>query len=344
MGGYKNVIGCSFKLLMVLEIPYLGYLELDVLVLDKILSDDAPVRKRYHRLPPSQYEVVKTHTGELLDQGIVQVSCRSYTSPIVVVQKKDDTIRLCVDYRQLNSQTTKHVFPLPQIEESLDALARATLFSTLDMASGYNQVPMAEKDKAKTAFCTPFHRCHCPFELMFGQKPRLPVDALLGTLLEGQYGGPAEDSIKGHQEYLQSAYELASWHLQKAVAQRVWQQPEGNAELLPPGTVVYKRNHAPGRHKIQDVWDPKRRASRGVSSPNYWNNLQREWLKTRVQTLVWPQISGLMWDDYIKRSPAAAATCGGSDSGTADSRASAHLTPCYLDYTLSQKSRGKALP
>ncbi|KAL7867514.1 hypothetical protein SRHO_G00088980 [Serrasalmus rhombeus] len=99
---------------------------------------------------------------------------------------------------------------------------------------------------------------HCPFELMFGQKPCLPVDALLGTLPEGQYGGPADDWIKGHQEYLQSAYELASWHLQKAAAQQVWQQPEGNAELLPPGTVVYKRNCAPGQHKIQDVWDPKR--------------------------------------------------------------------------------------
>lgn len=120
------------------------------------LLDNAPVRQRYRRLPPSQYDLVRTHIGELLDRGVVRVSCSPYSSPIVVVQKKDGTIRLCVDYRQLNAQTRKDAFPLPRIEESLDALTGATFFSTLDLASGYNQVSMAEHDKAKTAFCTPF--------------------------------------------------------------------------------------------------------------------------------------------------------------------------------------------
>ncbi|KAL2086104.1 hypothetical protein ACEWY4_017163 [Coilia grayii] len=120
------------------------------------LTDAAPIRQRYRRLPPSQYDVVKAHIGDLLERGVVRVSCSPYSSPIVVVQKKDGTIRLCVDYRQLNARTRKDAFPLPRIEESLDALTGATLFSTLDMASGYNQVPVAEQDKAKTAFCTPF--------------------------------------------------------------------------------------------------------------------------------------------------------------------------------------------
>lgn len=72
------------------------------------------------------------------------------------MQKKDGGIRLCVDYRRLNAKTRKDAFSLLRIEESLDGLAGAKWFSTLDLASGYNQVEVAEKDRAKTAFCTPF--------------------------------------------------------------------------------------------------------------------------------------------------------------------------------------------
>lgn len=63
---------------------------------------------------------------------------------------------MCVDYRHLNSKTRKDAFPLPRIEETLDSLAGARWFSTMDLASGYNQVPVTEADRAKTAFCTPF--------------------------------------------------------------------------------------------------------------------------------------------------------------------------------------------
>ncbi|KAK7898384.1 hypothetical protein WMY93_019237 [Mugilogobius chulae] len=87
---------------------------------------------------------------------VIRESSSPYASPIVIVKKKDGSIRLCVDYRQLNSKTRRDAFPLPRIEESLDALCGAKWFSTIDLASGYNQVPMAERDKHKTAFCTPF--------------------------------------------------------------------------------------------------------------------------------------------------------------------------------------------
>lgn len=70
--------------------------------------------------------------------------------------KEKDSLHLCVDYHQLNAKTTWDAFPLPRIEESLDALTGACWFSTMDLASGYNQVPVTEGDQPKTAFCTPF--------------------------------------------------------------------------------------------------------------------------------------------------------------------------------------------
>ncbi|XP_076131023.1 retrovirus-related Pol polyprotein from transposon opus [Alosa pseudoharengus] len=120
------------------------------------LQDSAPVRQRYRRIPPSEYELVKEHINQLLETQVIRESCSPYASPIVLVKKKDGSLRMCVDYRQLNSKTRRDAFPLPRIEESLDALTGAQWFSTLDLASGYNQVPVREDDKAKTAFCTPF--------------------------------------------------------------------------------------------------------------------------------------------------------------------------------------------
>ncbi|XP_039528746.1 uncharacterized protein LOC120479938 [Pimephales promelas] len=120
------------------------------------LIDETPVRQRYRRIPPSQFEAVKAHIRQLLDSQVIRESCSPYASPIVLVQKKDGSLRMCVDYRQLNVRTRKDAYPLPRIEESLDALTGAKWFSTLDLASGYNQVPVADNDRAKTAFCTPF--------------------------------------------------------------------------------------------------------------------------------------------------------------------------------------------
>ena len=99
---------------------------------------------------------MKSHIRQLLDSQVIRESSSPYASPIVLVKKKDGSLRMCVDYRQLNSKTRKDAFPLPCIEETLDSLFSARWFSTLDLASGYNQVPVAEKDKQKTAYCSTF--------------------------------------------------------------------------------------------------------------------------------------------------------------------------------------------
>lgn len=119
------------------------------------LLDDVPLRQRYRHIPPSQYEAANAHIRQLLDAQ-VRESSGPFASPIVLVKKKDGSLRLCVDYRLLNSKTREDAFPLPWIEESLDGLSGTRWFSTMDLAAGYNQVPVTEKDEAKTAFCTPF--------------------------------------------------------------------------------------------------------------------------------------------------------------------------------------------
>ena len=123
---------------------------------DITLLDDVPVPQTYRRIPPSKYEAVKTHINQLLEAQVIRESSSPCASPIVLVRQKDGSLRMCVDYRLLNAKTRKDAFPLPHIEESLDALSGAQWFSTLDLASSYNQVPVSEPDKQKTAFCTPF--------------------------------------------------------------------------------------------------------------------------------------------------------------------------------------------
>ena len=77
-----------------------------------------------------------------------------WASPIVIVTKKDGTHRVCIDFRKVNNVTRKDAFPLPRMDDCLDALAGSKLFSTLDLASGYWQIPVAEEDRDKTAFNT----------------------------------------------------------------------------------------------------------------------------------------------------------------------------------------------
>ena len=119
-------------------------------------TDDIPVTQPFRRIPPTQYQEVREHIQKLLEDQIVVESHSPYASPIVVVRKKDGSIRLCVDYRKLNAKTVRDAFPLPRIEESLDAVGAAKWFSTLDLASGFNQVAMDDEDRHKTAFITPF--------------------------------------------------------------------------------------------------------------------------------------------------------------------------------------------
>lgn len=126
----------------------------------KLISDE-PIVYNPYRLPLLEREILGKIIQELLDNGIIRESTSSYASPVILVKKKTNDFRMCVDYRRLNAVTIKEKYPLPLIDEQLDRLGRDEsgnqykFFITLDLASGFYQVPMNEDSIDKTAFITP---------------------------------------------------------------------------------------------------------------------------------------------------------------------------------------------
>ena len=113
-----------------------------------------PLRQPYRRQNPAVRREEMAQVQQMLSSNVIRPSNSPWASPVVIVRKKDGSLRFCVDFRQLNAATVKDAHPLPRIDDLLDALHGAKWFSTLDLKSGYWQVPITEQDKAKTAFRT----------------------------------------------------------------------------------------------------------------------------------------------------------------------------------------------
>ena len=113
-----------------------------------------PLRQPYWRQNPAVRREEMAQVQQMLASDVIGPSNSPWASPVVMVRKKDGSLRFCVDFRQLNTATIKDAHPLPRIDDLLDALHGARWFSTLDLKSGYCQVPIMERDKAKTAFRT----------------------------------------------------------------------------------------------------------------------------------------------------------------------------------------------
>ncbi|XP_040249281.1 uncharacterized protein [Aegilops tauschii subsp. strangulata] len=119
------------------------------------LEPGAPViNQRGYRLPDHQKNALEEIIKDLLKKGIIRLSHSPYSSPTILVKKKGMDWRLCIDYRKLNSHTIKNKYPIPMIEDLLDELNGAKIFTKLDLRSGYHQIRMKEEDIGKTAFST----------------------------------------------------------------------------------------------------------------------------------------------------------------------------------------------
>ena len=135
--------------------------------------DTAPFKEQFCQIPPPQVKEVREHLKLMLEVGAIWPSNSPCCNAVVLVRKKDGSLRLCIDFRKLNFLTRKDSYPLPHIGESLDSLVVSAIYSTLNLTSGFWQVPMAEESKQYTAFtlgsmglfeCNrmPFGLCNAP--------------------------------------------------------------------------------------------------------------------------------------------------------------------------------------
>ena len=113
-----------------------------------------PISKSPYRMAPAELKELKAQLQDLLDKGFIRPSVSPWGAPVLFVKKKDGSMRLCIDYRELNKRTIKNKYPLPRIEDLFDQLREATVFSKIDLRSGYHQIRINEKDVPKTAFRT----------------------------------------------------------------------------------------------------------------------------------------------------------------------------------------------
>jgi transposase InsO family protein len=117
-------------------------------------GDHPPIYSKQYPTPSRDQLIKQDETTKLLERGQIEESTSPWSSPVVLVKKKDKTMRFCIDYRRLNAITVRDAFPLPRIEEIFDQLSEAIYFTKFDFKSGYFQVPLAKEDRPKTAFST----------------------------------------------------------------------------------------------------------------------------------------------------------------------------------------------
>ncbi|GJS73849.1 putative reverse transcriptase domain-containing protein [Tanacetum coccineum] len=148
----------------------------------------APVARAPYRLAPSEMKELSEQLQELSDKGFIRPSSSPWGAPVLFVKKKDGSFRMCIDYRELNKLTVKNRYPLPRIDDLFDQLQGSSIYSKIDLRSGYHQLRVREQDISKTAFRTRYG--HYEFQVM-------PF---------GLTNAPANE--KEHEEHLKAILEL----------------------------------------------------------------------------------------------------------------------------------------
>ena len=147
-----NAILTRYDHIFSTDLHKLGHCEIEPCNIDTQGHD--PIKQRPYRLPLTKRKIVEEQIQEMRDAGVIRPSSSPWASPVVLVPKKDGSTRFCIDYRKLNSISRSDAYSLPSIQEIFDSMHGTTIFSTMDLTSGYWQFPVDETSIPKTAFCS----------------------------------------------------------------------------------------------------------------------------------------------------------------------------------------------
>ena len=195
-----------------------------------LLQGSKPISKPPYRLSASEASEVERQLADYLQRGFIKPSSSPWASPILLVKKKDGSMRMCVDYRGLNAITIKNKYPLPRVDELFDQLKGARYFSKIDLRSGYHQVRVRTEDVPKTAFRTRFG--HYEFLVMPFGLTNAPATfmTLMDSVLKPYLGKFVivflddiliySSSEEEHLEHLRLIFDLLRLHLLFAKASK----------------------------------------------------------------------------------------------------------------------------
>ena len=221
-----------------------------------------PPQKRMYRLSPLERQEVENQITWLLKKGWIESSSSPYGAPILFVPKKDGGLRMCMDWRALNKLTVKNKYPLPRIDDLLDQLHGANIFSIIDLQAGYHQIRIPEEDIPKTAFCT--HKGLFQYKVMGFGLSNAPstFQAMMNKILApvlGQFALVYLDDIiiysktpVEHAQHLQIVLQLLKEHQLYAKLSKCH---FGLEEIKYLGHLVSKEGIKPDPKKIQVLLD-----------------------------------------------------------------------------------------
>jgi hypothetical protein len=148
---------CEYPDVFPEELPGMP-LDRDVEFVIDLLPGTGPIAKRPYRMSVDELEELKKQLRELSNKEYIRPSASPWGSPVLFVKKKDGSMMMCIDYRNLNAMTVKNKYPLPRIDDLLDQLKDAKFFSKIDLRSGYNHMKIRSEDIPKTAFVTRYEQ------------------------------------------------------------------------------------------------------------------------------------------------------------------------------------------